>query len=36
MFLAYSADFFIDPHPACCETEEGGEKERVSWEIVEE
>jgi hypothetical protein len=35
LFLAYSADFYIDPRPACCETEEGGERETDSCKIVE-
>ena len=30
-----SADFFIDPRPACCETEEGGEGERDTCKMVE-
>jgi len=34
LFRANSADFFIDPRPACCETEEGGERERDSHKIV--
>jgi hypothetical protein len=33
MFSAYSADFFIVPPPACCETEDGGERD--SCKIVE-
>jgi hypothetical protein len=37
LFRASSADFFfIDLCPACCETEEGGEREKDSWKIAEE
>jgi len=35
LFHATSADFFIDPRPACCETEEVRERERDSWKMVE-
>ncbi len=36
LFPASSADFFIQPCPACWVTEEGGERERDSLKMVEE
>jgi hypothetical protein len=35
LFHAYSVDFSVNPHLACCKTEEGGERERDSHKIVE-